>query len=438
MIVDGYLIYNKLRAGMSPTFQERIPAATKDSLNSIGYRLTPQQVAESPFNELHGELFNRIVTVMFEQVSYENPLEDLIIRDMPWGDIIQHIAVQIGVGRDFRVTPEAEWSNDYIVHNRPVIAEYHKINWRMQWWVTTFWDVAAKAFDSNAGFSSLIMLIVSTLQKERNIDVYVSLKQIFDDVIEYILSADGKPTMRTRPFEAVVNEETAKQVLLAIKNIATAWTRFTGAFNAQGLEKAINSGTTLDLFIRAEFANYLTTEVWSSIFHPEYLGLGDTGVGNVPQIRVRYIEDFGGIYAVDGDGARIYPVYGTTEATRGMVVGWTNTEGGALVPDLAPTSYVDPHENVLALLAERNAIFAARVREDLNRVRSVSGRYDNDWLYGEYLMAWSGFANMCLIQCEAPPAIETWFDEGAAAPESLSTRAIAGVPVSKEVEKVKA
>lgn len=434
MIVDGYLIFNKLRAGMSEQFQQRIPAATKETLASVGARLTPSQIGENAFNELYGELVNRLVVTTFENVTITNPLEDLISRDMPWGDLIQNIAVRIGVGRDFAVTQQGDWSNDYIVNKRPVIAEYHRKNFRMQWWVTTFWDLAAKAFDSNAGFSTLNMMIVGTLMMEMNEDVYLVQKELFHMSLEDPAYLNNM-YMRSRTFEPVVNEETAKQVLLAVKNIMLAWGRTSGLFNMQNLVKQVNSGSTVDFFVRGEFANYLNTEVLSSIYHPDKLGLTDAGVGNVPNIRIRYVEDFGGVYPVAGETpARIYPVYGTTEATRGMVVGWSTTEGGAVVPDLAPESWVDPHENIIGILAESGMYFGANVRQDMNIKRSVSGRYDNNWLYRELLLAYSGFANMCAIQVEAPPEPETWF-EAPLTPASLTNR-VAMKPVEETIEKV--
>lgn len=440
MIIDGYLIYNKLRAGMSEEFQQRIPKATKETLASVGGRLKPARIGTNAFNEVYDELVNRLVVTTFEMVTINNPLEDEINRNMEWGDLIQNIAVRIGVGRDFAVTEQCDWSNDYIVNKRPVTAEYHRKNFRMQWWVTTYWDLAAKAFDSNAGFSSLNMLIVGSLMLEMSEDVYLVQREL-----RHMALTDpdflNNPYMRSREFEAVVNEETAKQVLLGIKNIMLAWTRTSGLFNMQRLVKQVNSTAPVTLQIRGEFANYLSTEVWSSIFNPQNLGIGDSGVGNTPPIRVKFVENFGGIYptALDSEGTetvRIYPVYGTNECNRGMVIGWRYTENDAdpAIEDLQPTGWVDPHENTLAILSESGMFFGAQVRQDMNVVRSVSGRYDNNWLYRELLLAYSGFANMCEIRTQAPPADESWFE----APVTLSVAnaKMPMLPDSEELEKI--
>lgn len=427
---------------MSEEFQTRIPAATKETLASIGGRLTPAQIGTNAFNELYDELVNRLVVTTFENVTISNPLEDEISRSMPWGDLIQNIAVRIGVGRDFSVTEQCDWSNDYIVNKRPVVAEYHRKNFRMQWWVTTFWDLAAKAFDSNAGFSSLNMLIVGTLLLEMNEDVYLVQREL-----RHMLLTDpdfvNNPYMHSREFEPVVDAESAKQVLLAVKNILLAWTRTSGLFNMQGLVKQVNSSSTVVMEVRGEFANYLNTELYGSILNrPELLGLTDSGVNNTPSIRIKYVENFGGIYPTaqnaTGDAeVRIYPVYGTSECTRGMVIGWKYTDSPNTEPaveGLSPQNWVDPHENTIALLKEEGATFGAQVRQDMNVVRSVSGRYDNNWLYRELLLAYSGFANMCEIRTQAPPEQESWF----AAPlttAALSNK-VAPKPTAETIEKV--
>lgn len=408
-IQDGHLIFNTVRAGLSENFQKNIPAATKETLRDIGMILRPEGITEHLWNEWIGGLVNVIGLEMIETTSIENELEPKLNKSMPFGDLIRHYAVQPAKGRDFRVTPNMDWSNPYYVYNPTVLVEYHRKNFRMQWYNSTFWDLASKAFDSNSGMSTLITYIIESLYQGRNNDVYQAQKEILNT---YMTNTDWplKPYQRIQ-VPALVDEVSARALINSVKNMLTAWRRTTGDFNLEGLVKQVRSGD-VDVFIRQEVMNYLETETWYAAFNRGDLAF-TPGTGNTATPSLYFLDNFGGIYAQapsadDPDVlVDIYPVYSTRQVDLGMVIGWAYMEGSTTpVANLEPTNWVDPHANVLMIIAEKSLMLGARSRQDFNTTRNNTGRYDTHVLYEELALGYNGFANACVIEMlDADPTV---------------------------------
>lgn len=400
-IQDGHIIFNTVRAGLSENFQKNIPAATKETLRDIGMILRPEGITEHLWNEWISGLVNVIGLEMVETTSIENELEPKLNKSMPFGDLIRHYAVQPAKGRDFRVTPNMDWSNPYYVYNPTVLVEYHRKNFRMQWYNSTFWDLASKAFDSNSGMSTLITYIIESLYQGRNNDVYQAQKEILNT---YMTNPDWplKPSQRIQ-VSALVDETSARALINSVKNILTAWRRTTGDFNLEGLVKQVRSGD-VDVFIRQEVMNYLETETWYAAFNRGDLAF-TPGTGNTATPSLYFLDNFGGIYAQAGSAddpdvlVDIYPVYSTRQVDLGMVIGWSYTENDtAPVDGLEPTNWVDPHANVLMIIAEKSLMLGARARQDFNTTRNNTGRYDTHVLYEELALGYNGFSNACVIE----------------------------------------
>lgn len=434
-IQDGHIIFNTVRAGLSETFQKNIPKATKETLKEIGMLLRPEDVTNNLWNEWIEGLLNVIGLEMVEASSIENELEPKINKSMPFGDLIRHYAVQPARGRDFRVTPNLDWSNPYYVYNPTVLVEYHRKNFRMQWYNSTFWDLASRAFDTASGMNTLITYIIQSLYEGRNNDVYQAQKEILNT---YMHNADWplKP-YQTIEVPQIVDDVTARATILAVKNILTAWRRTSGDFNLEGFIKQVRGGN-VDVFIRQELLNYLEVETYYGAFNRGDLALSP-GTGGTAQPDFYILDNFGGIMAQaepagGGDPVNIYPVYSTREVDFGMVIGWSYTEGGAAVENLVPTSWVDPNQDVLMIIAEKSLMLGARARMDFNTTRNNTGRYDTHVLYEELALGYNGFANAAIIKME-PAATVTENSLAASIQQYTQSYDVSALPRKPESEE---
>ena len=69
--VDTVLLLNTIRAEGTPTYQERIPEATRDNITAVGDAIINYEVTR---NEFLDALINRIGMVLIQNKLYENPL----------------------------------------------------------------------------------------------------------------------------------------------------------------------------------------------------------------------------------------------------------------------------------------------------------------------------------------------------------------------------
>ena len=125
--VDNVSIFNAVRAFMSPSFQDRIPQATIDNIESIGNMITSQEF-EVEFNQWQSALVNKIGMTIFHQYDIQNPLEKYVFGEMSFGDAIEEIATDIVKGRAMDYGKEGESLDPFVKVSPTAKAEYHRIN----------------------------------------------------------------------------------------------------------------------------------------------------------------------------------------------------------------------------------------------------------------------------------------------------------------------
>ena len=96
--VSNMSIINAVRMTMSKEFQDRIPEANKDNMETIGTMITSDEF-EVEMNAWQKALVNRIGLTLFYQKMLNNPLSDLIYGTMSFGDAIEEIATDLVTGR---------------------------------------------------------------------------------------------------------------------------------------------------------------------------------------------------------------------------------------------------------------------------------------------------------------------------------------------------
>lgn len=282
--VDNVSIFNAVRAFMSPSFQDRIPQATIDNIESIGNMITSQEF-EVEFNQWQSALVNKIGMTIFHQYDIQNPLEKYVFGEMSFGDAIEEIATDIVKGRAMDYGKEGESLDPFVKVSPTAKAEYHRVNEPIQYMNTLEKDRLRRAFHSGGNVSRLLNMFISELYSSANIDSWLLMKNIMSYYIHDQKAAAGMPLLSTQKITSVdvIDKTTAEDFLLQIMNTMSAMRYPNNAFNPQKIHKTLNK-RDLVLFMRSDIVNTIGVRALAQAFNKEDLNLN---------VRVEEMDDFG-------------------------------------------------------------------------------------------------------------------------------------------------
>lgn len=297
---------------------------------------------------------------------YENPLGG-IIQKMATGNVMP-------VTPAYRGLKNYDSPDPFVVLKAPVTERYWKQNFDYQALLTMPDDFAKKTiFISEYGMDTFVSGQMTALEnayrKQRYVNKIEAIHQLLSD------TSDWQPAQSVE-FTQAGAQPTAdelREFILAVTMTKTAMTigPSTSAFNIMQYDDIQDAGR-LKLLTRVGYKDYIQQILMSNVYHDEKLNL---------DVDIIEVKDFGGItYTVDGDP--VYPVYGKL----GQVIGYSKKEG---LVDQTSADYainsnkltaVDPHENVVAILADKGVIFEARQNSyEVEPIRNPRGKYTNFW-----------------------------------------------------------
>lgn len=159
------------------------------------------------------------------------------------------------------------------------------------------------------------------------------------------------------------------QVKTVVSNMKA--TTSTSAYNALGFKTAQDTGR-LRLLCRVGLKNLIDTQVLVGAFNPDRLSL---------PFDIIEVENFGGLKPYK-DAAFKTPLYPVYDPETGEQTGYAETENAtAATVEEAEVFWKDPNENVLAVLADKGAIF--HVMHNAPRMTpapyNAAGLYVTEW-----------------------------------------------------------
>lgn len=166
---------NALRAEMSLTYQDRIPTATQENLESIYTDLTNFQPLR---NELISALVKQIGLITIDSMFFNNPLTGLKKDPMRFGSTHEEIMVNMIKGTPF--DNRAGIEKAFAIYESSIMASYHKVNFEMQYPVTVTYQNYRSAFTSEYGIRDLISAKVQQAFSSANYDEYLAMKEIIE------------------------------------------------------------------------------------------------------------------------------------------------------------------------------------------------------------------------------------------------------------------
>lgn len=390
---DGVTVFNAIR-NASPTLAARYPEATADTLKSIGYNLSRDNV-DLKMTYLNG-LLQMVSAVFVKSNTVNNPLADMIRGGeyYAWGDLIENIAVHVAKAVDPKFLVDNLGTGktiDPFVQNQPeTVTEFFKSNLPLQYFVTiSDWQLQ-RAFESMNGMSALISAILESITNGINIDLYQAGKSIINAYINDTTHTLGNGQILE--VADVKDEASGKNFILNVKNIINAVQFPTKAFNPAGIVSTTGSGS-FTMYVRPEIMNKISVDVLASAFNRDDLDL--TPVDGTGRMRIKTLDNFGGLIPTDSDGNELTVTYDAL----GAVNGYTKTVDSTTTP-VAEDDVVwkDPNADVLAVIAAPDTFGMALRKQNYNPIYNPRGEYVNYWYNMEYWCYYSNFTNVIIIK----------------------------------------
>ncbi len=198
---------NTIRDNASPTYQERVPQATRDNISAVG---SPLLQYSDTMNEFLNALVNRIGLVLVRNKEARNPLAVLKQGSVPLGKDIEEIYTNPAKAETYN--PK---STDLLAQVTPdTKAIYHRLNRRDRYTVTISNQQLRTAFIEWEKLDELISSIVSSLYSGNYIDEFLLMKQTFASAI-----ANNK--IITQEITAINSAETAREFITTARTIFT-------------------------------------------------------------------------------------------------------------------------------------------------------------------------------------------------------------------------
>lgn len=327
--VTNMSIFNAIYAAQNQAFQDRIPKANITNMQQVATAIT-SQAFKAQMNEWFDTLINRVGMVIFHDYAIHNKLSKYIYGRMDFGDAIEEIATDIVKGSSVNYGEDGRSVDPFVVTSPNVKAMYHRINQPIQYCTTVKRDLLNRAFLNAGGLGRLIAMFVNKLYSSANYDSWLLTKAIMAYYINDKMAAEGVPLLPEQKVgtQDVVDQETAREFILKVKNVISAMEFPNNSFNPMKVHKTL-SNRDLTLFIRSDILNVVSVDLLSAAFHQENLNLN---------ISIEPMDNFG----IDPDG--------------------NGTDG------------------VLAVLAEDNWLLLTEQFEDLENIYNPRGRYWNYFL----------------------------------------------------------
>lgn len=177
--MDAIELLNTIRDNASQAYQDRVPEATRNNIESVGEAITDLNNAVV-YNEFINTLANMIYAPMLIKKSWSNPLGKFKKGKKTFGDTVEEIYNnfikaktfdQSGAGLLTRELPDTK-------------VVFHRMNRQDTYQLTDSPEALAKAFKSYEGVSEYLQNLFTTIRNSAEYDEYILMRQLFAQAYE--------------------------------------------------------------------------------------------------------------------------------------------------------------------------------------------------------------------------------------------------------------
>lgn len=202
-------VLNTIRDNATTTYQERIPEATRDNIESIRFAMLDDDNVMVA-NEFVSTLLNKLVKSVVHTKLFTNPLKSLKKGTKPIGDTVEEIYNNFLKGEAYDPTG-ANLLKRQLPDTKTV---YHRMNYQNQYTITVGRAQLSKAFASYEALESYITSLINTLYNSAELDEYLNTKEL-------IKSALDKGAVKTIDIaDPLTSEANGKEFIKSVKTVS--------------------------------------------------------------------------------------------------------------------------------------------------------------------------------------------------------------------------
>lgn len=185
--------------------QNHLPENVKNNIQKVyDTMLTNAPVR----NAVVPSLINRIGLQTVDSISWRNPLARYKKDPMRFGET--HEETYINMCKGYVYDEKASYELAFRQYQSYIMTMFHNVNLKIQYPVTVTFDNLRTAFLSEYGIRDMIQAKMESAITGANWDEYLAMRQLINAGYE-------KQVLPCKTVSAVTNEETAKQLLVAVK-----------------------------------------------------------------------------------------------------------------------------------------------------------------------------------------------------------------------------
>lgn len=215
-------LLNKVRSEASQMYQDRIPEATKENLDTIKYAMTEGEDNIQVANEFMKTILNKIAKTKIHDKMWENPLAPLKQGNKPLGDTVEEIYSNF-----IKADQDAFNGDNLFKRNLPdTKAIYHRKNYDAQYTVTVNKKKLKYAFSSFGNLESYLSSTINAAYNSLHQDEFLNMKQVFARAIKN----NAIKTMKVE--NPLKSKENAEAFIETVKTVSGLMKYPSSKFNA--------------------------------------------------------------------------------------------------------------------------------------------------------------------------------------------------------------
>lgn len=291
IMANGAQLLNVIRYNASAVYQDRIPEATADNIESVGGSILQ---FEATSNEFLDALINRIGLVILNTRMMRNPLAPMKKGMLTVGQSAEQIHVDLIKSM---VYDPIQAQNELFKRHLPnVYTIFHTVDSQLSYPLTISNEQLKMAFLSYDALDRFIAKLVDSMYSSATQDEFIQMKALIADF-------GSKGYFQTCTVPAIVDEASAKEAMVYIKAMSDRFTFGSQAYNSAGVW-TLTPKDEQYLLVTPEINARLNVEVLAMAFNmdkAEFAG------------HIIVVDDFGGLenngvecLLVDRDWMQVY------------------------------------------------------------------------------------------------------------------------------------
>ena len=206
---DVIELLNTIHDNASQAYQDRVPEATRNNIESVGEAITDLNDAVV-YNEFIGTLANMIYAPELIDKSWSNPLGKFKKGKKTFGDTVEEIYNNFIKAQTYDQTGAG-----LLARNLPDTKTiFHRMNRQDKYKLTDSPEALAKAFKSYEGVGAFIQNLYTTIRNSAEYDEYILMRQLFAQAYE------NKAVKVIPVADPQASEANAKAFIKTIKTIS--------------------------------------------------------------------------------------------------------------------------------------------------------------------------------------------------------------------------